>query len=170
MKPLRETLDAFEGLSFGEYRDLWMEADSLRAKLQAAEAELAEWRETNPTPASLLAERKRADDAEAERTDLSEKLGGLSDKLKDAENDLALVTHDLEMAESKRLQCIERCAELRSRAEAAEAEVARLDPAYVNGLQARFADQSARVAELEAALASAHPGDREPSTATPEQP
>lgn len=40
-----------------------------------------------------------------------------------------------------------------SRAEAAEAEVARLDPAYVNGLQARFADQSARVAELEAVLA-----------------
>ena len=36
------------------------------SRAEAAEAEVAEWREHNPTPAGLLAERKRADDAEAE--------------------------------------------------------------------------------------------------------
>lgn len=100
MKALRETLDAFEGLSFGEYRDLWMEADSLRTRVEDAE---------------LLA--KGAIALGAERT--------------------------LELEQAKA-----RIAEL-------EAEVARLDPAYVKGLQARFADQSARIAELEAELEKA---------------
>lgn len=66
--------------------------DHLEEENTRLQAEVAEWREYNPTPAGLLAERKRANDAEADRDSLSEKLGTLSDKLQAAEETGAKAT------------------------------------------------------------------------------
>lgn len=64
---------------------------ALKVERDALRSELSEWIETNPTPAGLLAERKRADEAEAERDALKVEKDALASRVEDLERALRYI-------------------------------------------------------------------------------